>query len=272
MPPQGRPAMPPTPRRNPHPRHHPMPPRHPGRPHRPHQPHFHGGAQHGERTPSWIADLLRTIGWAIGVAVLVALMLWGAEAGVLRSRRGEAIDDLGVFAVILTLVCGAGLPYLTGEKGRADRGFRLTGLIPLVLIAAPISAAVLAASSLVWPWIGTFDAGSGTLIQAAGATGAGLFFTFAVHVTAAFLAYPFFMLLSIVPFPRSGAWLGLLGWLGVSGVCAVIAFGIGLGAPTGGRLLVLVACVLVAAVVCVIGLGLAQGLRKRSAAALPYRA
>lgn len=212
------------------------------------------------------------IGWAIGVAVLVALVLWGAEAGVLRSRRGEAIDDIGVFAVILTLVCGAALPYLTGEKGRADRGFRLTGLIPLVLISAPISAAVLAASSLVWPWIGTFDAGSDSFIQTAGATGAGLLFTFAVHLTAALLAYPFFVLLSIVPFPHPGAWLGLLGWLGVSGMCAVIAFVIGLGPPTGGRLLVLAACVPVAAVVCVIGLGLAQGLLRRSAAAMPYRA
>lgn len=82
----------------------------------------------------------------------------------------------------------------------------------------------------------------------------------------------FFVLLSIVPFPHPGAWLGLLGWLGVSGMCAVIAFVIGLGPPTGGRLLVLAACVPVAAVVCVIGLGLAQGLLRRSAAAMPYRA
>lgn len=82
----------------------------------------------------------------------------------------------------------------------------------------------------------------------------------------------FFVLLSVFPFPHPGAWLGLLGWLGVSGVFAVIAFEIGLGPPTHGRLLVVAACVPVAALVCVRGPGLSQGLRVRSSAAMPYRA
>lgn len=82
----------------------------------------------------------------------------------------------------------------------------------------------------------------------------------------------FYVLLSVVPFPHPGAWLGLLGWLGVSGVFAVIAFEIGLGPPTHGRLLVVAACVPMAAVVCVRGPGLAQGLREQSSAAMPYRA
>lgn len=72
----------------------------------------------------------------------------------------------------------------------------------------------------------------------------------------------FFVLLSVVPFPHPGAWLGLLGWLAVSGVFAVIAFEIGLSPPTQGRLLVVAACVPMAAVVCVRGPGLAQVLRE----------
>lgn len=82
----------------------------------------------------------------------------------------------------------------------------------------------------------------------------------------------FFVLLSVVPFPHPGACLGLLGWLAVSGVFAVIAFEIGLSPPTQGRLLVVAACVPMAAVVCVRGPGLAQGLREQSSAAMPYRA
>lgn len=109
------------------------------------------GVEHD--VPTWPRDFGRLVLYSLAITIVFTILVALAKAGVLRDQQLDVVSATSGFAGILLGVAGFLWPIMIFEQKRSDSGFRVRGLVPLMVVGTVLNTTIQALGLMAWPFI-----------------------------------------------------------------------------------------------------------------------